>query len=145
MAQSEDIIRVCREIRAVSANANDCNKFVTAVAGGFNVTLLGTADEIMAEITGQGWTQHGKSGAAAAAAADAGELVIGGMTSEALGDAHGHVVVVVKGELNRGKYPVAYWGSLNPRIRPDGALGKTINFSFTEDDRDNVIYASRIV
>ncbi len=145
MAQPEEIIRICREMRTVPENADDCHKFVSAVAAKFNLSLVGTADKIMREITGPDWTQHGHDGAAAAAAAAAGELVIGGMTSEALGDAHGHVVIVVKGGLNRGKYPVAYWGSSNERIRPDGALGKNINFSFSEEDRDNVVYASRPV
>jgi hypothetical protein len=39
----------------------------------------------------------------------------------------------------------AYWGSLNPNIREDGGLGKTINFSFSAADRDAVVYASRAV
>jgi hypothetical protein len=142
MARPAEIIEACRDMRAVEANANDCHKFAAAVAATFGVTLVGTADQIMAQIQGPGWTQHLTDGAAAAAAAAAGELVIAGMTSQALDDAHGHVVVVVEGELNRGKYPVAYWGSLNERIRPNGGLGKTINFSFSTLDRDNVIYAS---
>jgi len=107
--------------------------------------MTGNADQIMTQISGSDWTQHGDDGIAAATAAAAGELVVAGMTSQALGSDHGHVVIVVAGPLNRGLYPTAYWGSLNPRIRPDGALGKTINFSFSEDDRDNVVYASRVV
>lgn len=145
MALPEDIIRVCREKREIAANANDCHKFVEDVAAAFTVTLTGTADDIMAQIAGPGWMQHGNDGVAAAEAAAAGGLVIGGMTAQALGSAHGHVVVVVDGELNRGKYPTAYWGSLNPNIREDGGLGKTINFSFSTADRDKVVYASRAV
>jgi hypothetical protein len=86
--------------------------------------------------------QYGK---AAKEAAVHGALVVGGMTSQALGDAHGHVVIVVKGPLALGRYPTAYWGSENAAIRPDGALGKTINFSFSTADRDNVVYASRAI
>ncbi len=145
MADPQDIIRECSEARAVAANAGDCHKFVEAVAAALRVVLTGTADQVMAQIAGPGWSQHGTDGAAAAAAAEAGDLVIGGMTSERLGDAHGHVVVVVAGPLAHGRYPTAYWGSLNPRVRPDGGLGKTINFSFSEVDRDGVVYASRPV
>jgi hypothetical protein len=145
MTSPDDIIAACRQLRAVAANANDCNLFVIALAARFEVTLRGNADAIMATITGAGWTQHGTDGKAAGEAAATGALVIGGMTSEALGGAHGHVVVVVNGPLNRDKYPTAFWGSLNPTIRPAGALPTTINFSFTEADRDKVIYASQVV
>jgi len=142
MARPEDIIAVCIEQRSIEENANDCNRFVKAVCTEFQVTLTGNADSIMAQITGPGWTQYDTDGPRAAAAAAAGELVIGGMTSDALEDAHGHVVVVVAGPLGHGKYPTAYWGSINPVIRNDGAAGTTINFSFSRADRDNVIYAS---
>jgi hypothetical protein len=145
MARPEEIIRVFREQRAIPENANDRHKFVEAVAAKFGVGLTGTAADVMEQIEGEDWTQHRTDGIAAAAGAAAGKLVIAGMTAESLGDAHGHVVVVVDGDLNRGKYPTVYWGSLNPRIRPDGGLGKTINWSFSEGDRDNVIYASRDV
>ena len=53
----------------------------------------------------------------------------------------GHVVIVVKGPLARGKYPTAYWGSLNPAIRADGGVGTTINFAFNTKARDRVTYA----
>ena len=49
----------------------------------------------------------------ASEAARNGALVVGGMTSEALGDAHGHVLIVVKGPLAVDEYPSAYWGSEN--------------------------------
>lgn len=143
MRDPDDIIKACVELRKIASNASECNEFVIAVAAKFGVTLSGNADHIMAEITELPWTQYGNNGKEASAAAENGALVIGGMTSEALGDAHGHVVVVVKGELGRDKYPVAYWGSENQHIRPDGALGKTVNFSFSVADRDNVVYASR--
>lgn len=145
MARPEDIIEVCRNLRAVEANADDCNLFVKAVCAAFDVTLTGNADAIMGQIAGPGWTQHDNDGVAAAEAAKAGELVVAGMTSEALDSAHGHVVIVVDGPLNRGLYPTAYWGSVNPSIRPKGGLGATLNFSFSEADRDDVVYASRPV
>jgi hypothetical protein len=145
MAQSDEIKGACRQLRAIAANADNCNQFVVMVAERFHVTLHGNADQIMATVTGADWTHHGTDGKAASEAAETGALVVGGMTSAALGDAHGHVVIVVAGPLNRDKYPTAYWGSQNAAIRPAGALGTTINFSFTVADRDKVIYASRSV
>ena len=145
MAQSDEIIGACRQLRAITANADNCNLFAVAVAQRFDVALRGTADQIMETVTGADWTQHGTDGKVASQAAQAGALVVGGMTSQALGDAHGHVVIVVAGPLNRDKYPTAYWGSQNAAIRPAGALGTTINFSFSVADRDKVIYASRSV
>jgi hypothetical protein len=143
MAKSDEIINACKQLRAIPANARECNEFVIAVAASFEITLTGIADQIIEEITGDGWTQHWTDGQAASAAAETGSLVLGGMTSEALGSAHGHVVIVVKGPLANAKYPTAYWGTENPLIRPFGALGKTVNFSFSFNDRDRVIYASR--
>lgn len=145
MALPADIIQVCEDKRQVPANANDCGLFVKAVCAEFRVPLTGNADQIMAQIGGPEWTQLGTDGAAAAAAAAAGELVVGGMTSVELGDAHGHVVIVVDGEPSRRRYPVAYWGSLNPAIRDEGGFGTTINFSFSRAVRDQVVYASRSV
>lgn len=146
MANPNEIVKACRELLGVVSNANNCNDFVIAVAARFGVALEGAADRIVARITSDaGWTQHGTNGNAASQAADRGALVVGGMASRELGDAHGHVVIVVAGVPNRDKYPVAYWGSMNQRIRPDGALGKTVNFSFSEVDRDRVVYASQMV
>ena len=146
MADPNDIIDACRQLRNDGSNASQCNSFVIAVAARFGVPLSGTADQIIDHITdGANWTQHGKDGKAASEAAESGALVVGGMTSQDLADEHGHVVIVVKGKPDRDKYPPAYWGSLNARIRPDGALGKTINFSFSRERRDSVVYASRMV
>jgi hypothetical protein len=125
-------------------NQNDCHEFVIAVASQFKITLTGTADDIMKQIKGPGWTSLGYDGIAASNAAKAGKLVIAGMTSEDLDDDNGHVVVVVAptGALGHKKYPYAYWGSLNPGIRPNGGAGTTINFSFDLKHRDKVFYAS---
>jgi len=144
MAGADDVIEACKQARKVTANVDHCNMFVLDVAARCGITLHGNADQILGQISGAGWRRLANDGVAAAAAAN-GDLVIGGMTSEALGGAHGHVVIVVKGPLNRDKYPTAYWGSENPSIREDGRLGKTINFSFTPADRDKVVYASHPV
>lgn len=143
MASADEIIEACREARAVPANAANCNEFVIAVAAKCGVTLSGNADQIMREITSPPWEQLGHDGVNASAAAANGALVVGGMTSQALGEAHGHVVIVVKGPLAQDKYPTAYWGSQNPAIRGEGGLGTTVNYSFNTQDRERVIYACR--
>ena len=56
------------------------------------------------------------------------------MTFRALGDAHGHVLIVVRGHLANGKYPTAYWRSENA-LTVFGGLGKTANFSEQPLDR----------
>jgi hypothetical protein len=145
VADPSEIIKACKQLLTITANSRDCNKFVIAIAAKFGVILNGIADQIMTQITNGNWTQHGRDGAFASRAAADGALVVGGMTSRALGDAHGHVLIVVKGQLANGKYPTAYWGSENALIRPIGALGKTVNFSFLPRDRDNDVYASRSV
>ena len=141
MLNADEIIEACRKARAVPANAANCNEFVITVAGRCGVTLSRNADAIMHEIASSPWEQLGHDGVKAGAAAANGALVVGGMTSHALDDAHGHVVIVVKGPLAHGKYPTAYWGSQNPRIRADGGLGTTINWSFSAKHRDRVVYA----
>jgi len=141
MPNADEIIEACRAARGVAANAANCNEFVIVVASKCGVTLRGNADQIMSEITSPPWEQLHHDGIAASTAAAKGALVVGGMTSQTLGDAHGHVLIVVKGPLAHGKYPTAYWGSQNPAIREDGGLGTTLNFSFNTQDRDRVIYA----
>ena len=66
--------------------------------------------------------------------------MIGGLRGDrqAHPSAHGHVVVVVPGPLNRGRYPTAWWGSLAGRPDKD----KTINWAWSEADRDKVVYAA---
>ena len=139
---SSDVTAVCKA--QWPAHKMDCNDFAKAVAGEFGVTLTGNADSILDQISGSGWTSLGTDGVAASAAAAQGKLVVGGVKSADLGDAHGHVVIVVAptGPLGHDKYPYAYWGSLNAAIRNDGGLGKTVNFSFNSVARDKVFYAS---
>lgn len=126
------------------AHKEDCNQFVKAVAARLGVALSGNADAIVDSIRGAGWTPLA-DGVAAAAAAERGDFVVGGMKSSELGDAHGHVVVVVRGPLEHGKYPRAYWGSLSETIRDNGGLGKGVNWSFSRDKRDSISFGSRAV
>ena len=122
------------------AHKNDCSGFARAVADQLGVTLVGNADQIVATLSAGGtWTPLG-DGAAAAASAHAGKLVIAGLkgADQAHPSAHGHVVVVVDGPLARGRYPTAYWG----RLGGVGEEHKTINFAWTAEDRDRVSYAA---
>ena len=119
----------------------DCSKFVRDVAGACNVTLTGDANAIVgALISGtEGWTRLG-DGVAAASSAAAGKLVVGGLqgSKQAHPDPHGHVVVVVPGDLNRGLYPTAYWGSLGGTPYEN----QTVNYAWVPADRDRVVYAA---
>jgi hypothetical protein len=124
-----------------AAHTGDCSGFARAVAAACGVALAGNADQIVNVLRGDsgGWTPV-SNGLAAAAAAAAGKLVIGGLkgSEQAAPDPHGHVVVVVEGPLAHDAYPTAYWGSLggNP------GAGKTINWAWTVADRDRVSYAA---
>lgn len=150
---AERVIESCKNQRKVDANRKDCNKFATAVAGDFNVALSGNADAILAHLAdpNSGWTTigAGKGVEAEKAAAD-GKLVIAGLSSSDMGDAHGHVVVVVKGNLAHNKYPIAYWGTINHTdaqgnetdLSKNGGKGVGLNYSFNRTDRDNVRYYS---
>ncbi len=123
------------------AHIGDCSGFADAVAKAVGVNLTGNADTITDTLRSgaDGWTTL-TDGAAAAAAAGEGKLVIGGLkgSEQANPDPHGHVVVVVPGPLNRGKYPTAWWGSLGG----SPAKNQTINWAWTEADRDKVSYAA---
>jgi hypothetical protein len=135
-----DIIASCQH--HLAGHPNDCSGFVRAVAGDCGVLLTGDANWIVF-LLGTGVRLH--DGAAARQAAAAGQLVIGGLEAPR----HGHVVVVVDGPLNRGRYPYAFWG----RYRGFAAQGMsmnvgftqghgTVNYAFDVHDRDLVKYAA---
>jgi hypothetical protein len=133
--KANEIIAQCESVW--NANKGDCNAFAKAVASAFGVTLNGDANGIVDQISSEpGWTKA-NDGPAAKAAAEAGNLVIGGRKDTP----HGHVVVVVSGPLANGKYPTAYWGSL-------GGVGRksaTINYAWRVGERDQVVYYARAV
>jgi hypothetical protein len=121
------------------AHAGDCSGFVRAVTSQLGVQLHGLANEIVDTIRdGDDWTPL-PDGIAAAQAAAAGKLVIGGLKGSEQGrpDPHGHVVVVVTGPLAHDAYPSAYWG----RLGGTGDKDKTINWAWNAEDRDKVSYA----
>ena len=134
---SDRVREVCET--CFEAHKSDCSGFARAVADELGVTLQGLADQIVETLrNGAGWTPL-KDGVAAAQSAKAGKLVIAGLkgSEQAHPDAHGHVVVVVDGPLNRNAYPSAYWG----RLGAVGEKNKTINWAWTAEDRDHVSYA----
>lgn len=139
------IIQSCKDTWPSKKDA--CNKFVIEVASKYGVTLTGLADDIVDQIKGGGWTQHGYDGIAAAQAAASGKLVIAGQKS---GDHvppanEGHVAVIIDGPLAHDEYPSGYWGSTDSALRDKGGLGTTINWAWNADSRDTVTYASRAV
>lgn len=123
-----------------AANEKDCSGFVRAVASNVGVKLEGLANDIANTIRAGGAWQALANGVEANAAAEAGGFVIGGMRGDQQvnHDIHGHVVVVVGGtQLAHGRYPAAWWGSLGGQP----GQNKTVNFAWTEADRDRVTYA----
>jgi hypothetical protein len=122
------------------AHKADCSGFVIAVGARLNAVIQGDADLISQALGAGGVWQKLADGAAAAAAAQQGKFVVGGLAGaqQTPPAAHGHVVVVVDGPLNRGTYPSAYWG----RLGGVGAKDQTINWAWSVADRDKVIYAA---
>ena len=141
-ADPSTVVQTCKD--QWPDHMNFCNEFVIAVAQTFGLQLTGLADDILGQLGGGGgWTLL-DGGVAASDAAQRGCLVVGGLTAAELDDTSGHVVVVVtpSGPLAFGKYPYAYWGSENARIRPKGGEGTTLNWSFSKAVRDLVRYYS---
>jgi hypothetical protein len=108
----------------------DCSGLLKAVAGDLGIPLTGQANEIIDTLSGN-WTSI-TDGAEAARLAAEGKFVVGGLKAMP----NGHVVVVVEGQPNRGRYPRAYWG----RLRSVGMKNETINWSWNTADRDKVVY-----
>lgn len=123
-----------------AAHRGDCSGFVKAVAAALDVPMQGNANDIVNTIRNGGNWQRLANGAEAATRAEANGFVIGGMRGdEQLNhDVHGHVVVVVGGTpLAHGRYPAAWWGSLGGQP----GQNQTVNYAWTEADRDRVTYA----
>jgi len=135
---AEDIISACEA--EWEAHKDDCSGFVKAVAARLQIPLHGLANDIVATISQPPWLRLADGVQAERAAAD-GRFVVAGMrgSDQAKPAEHGHVVVVVKGELDRrGLYPPAYWG----RLGNVGDKNKTLNFAWNPQDRDRITYAT---
>ncbi|WP_158930589.1 hypothetical protein [Acidisphaera sp. S103] len=135
---SDQVIAAC--MREFRAHSGDCSGFVKAVGADVGVTIEGTANDIVDTLRAGGDWVELADGPAARASARAGKLVLAGLRGDeqAVRNAHGHVVVVVDGPLDRNLYPSAYWGQLGGT----GAECKTINWAWTAQDRDRVTYGA---
>lgn len=135
---SDQVIAAC--IREFPAHSGDCSSFVKAVGADVGVTIEGVANDIVDTLRAGGDWVALADGPAALASARAGKLVLAGLRGDeqAVRNAHGHVVVVVDGPLDRNLYPSAYWGQLGGT----GAECKTINWAWTVQDRDRVTYGA---
>lgn len=136
MSRAQEIIECCE--RQWDAHKSDCSGFVRAVAGELGYSLTGNADAITAILRAAANQTH--DGTLAAQWAAEGRFVIAGLEghNHVPSRAHGHVVVVVDGQLAHEKYPTAYWGML-------GGVGKkaaTLNWAWNNTDRDAVVYAA---
>jgi hypothetical protein len=99
---ADAVIAACaKEWRAHKADASG---FAKAVAAKLGVSLTGQANDIIRFMRAN-WSAAA-DGANAGELAAQGKLVVGGLEDQP----HGHVVIVVKGDLELGVYPRAYWG-----------------------------------
>lgn len=122
---------------------DDCSGFVHAVGTVLGVKIEGMANDIVNEIRGGGPWRPLPDGPAAVESARKGKFVIAGLRGDEQFEHsnHGHLVIVIDGPLARGLYPSAYWGSLG------GEPGRfeTLNWAWTQHDRDRISYAVRDV
>jgi cell wall-associated NlpC family hydrolase len=130
MPNATTVVEACEE--HWGAYKSDCSGFVRAVARELGVTLSGQANDIVDQMETGPWSELA-NGLEARDKATTGYFVLAALED----DPHGHVAVVVPGELNRGKYPTAYWGSLGST----GRKAATINWCWDRTDRDKVTYA----
>ena len=137
---ARDIIAVCQA--QITRYPNDCAGFVRAVAQACGVPLTGSANLIVNSL---GAGRRISDGLHAKQAAANGDLVIAGVSATG----HGHVVIVVEGPLNRGKYPYCFWGQYHGLKygKTEYNIGftrghGTLNYAFGESTRDSVMYAA---
>lgn len=138
------LLRKCEEVWEEefipgTKNRDNCSGFVKAVAKKLGVPLGETlnADGLVDAISSS-WTKLA-SGKDAATEAGLGKFVVAGMRAKdhAPSRNHGHVVVIVSGDLYRDKYPKCWGGSLgSAQSRGTKSVGEVWNRA----DRDNVGY-----
>jgi len=129
----------CKE--AYKNNETNCSGFLRDVCAQLNVTIdQGNADSIATFLESQ-WTKLGGH-AAAKTAVDNEELVVAALKSSDSNKnpkpKHGHVAIVVPGELYRKIYPKVYCGGMSPLGRSQG--DKSVGEIWATVDRDSVKY-----
>ncbi len=130
----ESIVAACRKHYA--PNKDDCSGFVRAVAAEFGYTLKGNADQIIGALE-KSWMNLDRS--KAIEAVKEGALVIAGLQAGAHTPPrnHGHVVVIIEGELYNEKYPLVWCGSIGS-AQSNGT--KSVGEIWRKIDRDAVLY-----
>jgi hypothetical protein len=130
------VIEMCEAVWP--KDKSDCSAFVRDVGDRLGVALTGDANAIVDTLRHKWRRLH--DGAAALAACAEGYFVVAGLKGSEQHEPspHGHVVVVVNGPMDHGKYPTAYWG----RLGGIGERHKTLNYAWREADRDRITYAA---
>jgi hypothetical protein len=134
--QAQRVIACCET--HWQAHKSDCSGFVKAVANDLTIALSGNADDITDYL--RGLPNQTTDGAAASSWSEHDKLVIACLkgSEHTPPRLHGHVVIVVPGELAHGKYPVAYWGTLGG----EGKKRKPLNWAWNHNDRDRILFAA---
>lgn len=137
-AVAQAVIDSCE--REIDKHLKACNEFVIAVGADVGVKIAGLADQIVDTLRGGGAWERLDGGVEAAERAKGNWLIVAGLKGreQAHPSSHGHVAVVVPGDLAHGKYPTGYWGSLGG----EPGKNKSLNFAWNADDRDKVTYAA---
>lgn len=136
---AQKIVDACKA--AWPTHHSACNFFAAEIGKAVGVTLTGTADSIVDQIKGVGWTLLA-NGPAARDAATQGKLVLAALKSKQPGS-EGHVAIVTPGPLNPlGWAPAGYWGSTDPEVAEKGGVGSPISLCFRLEDKDKIVYAA---
>jgi hypothetical protein len=112
--RADKVIAACEN--CFEQNKSDCSGFARCVGDTVHITMTGDANAIITSFSASGskWKEL-TDGKQAADKAASGWLVIGCLPGRlhTPPEAHGHLVVVVRGPLKDDKYPTAYWGRLH--------------------------------
>ena len=133
---------LCYKFFQIPANQMSCNKFVIDVASALGHTsFLGRTANDIVDYLDASWTEV--SGKEAAVFASWGHLVIAGLRSWEYKrpqdtNGHGHVAIVIPGDLDSGKYPMVYCGGARVTGQSDGT--KSAGKIWRKEDRDQVRY-----
>jgi hypothetical protein len=122
---------------------NACRQLVTSLS--FDAPSY-DADAILSALaaTGSGWTAVGKDPDRAIASAAQGLVVVAGMSSSELSEAHGHLAVVIVGKEASGtlqrEMPLCCAGALNPSAR---VYRRGVHFTFPVRKALSIRYFTR--
>jgi hypothetical protein len=123
-------------------NRTSAAAFVTAVAGRFGAVLHGTADNIIEQLKGPGWTLL-MDARAALQAVRQGQIVVVGLTAADFSTPpkDGQLAVLVDLEGDDTGILHGYWGSVDPATAAKGGSGISLSQCFPEKDFGKLVYA----